>query len=133
MTRITIGYEGSYHCKATHEPSGSELLTDLPPDNGGKGEFFSPTDLTATSLGSCILTIMAKTAERLDVDFSGVRIAVDKEMAPNPERRIKSLKTVIEMPKSLTEKERKVLERAAMTCPMHRTLKDSVDISVEFR
>lgn len=133
MSRITIGYEGSYHCKAIHDSSGSELLTDLPPDNGGKGEFFSPTDLAATSLGSCMLTIMAKTAERLEVDLSGVRIAVDKEMAPNPERRIKSLKTVIEMPKSLTEKERKVLERAAMTCPMHRTLKDSVDITVEFR
>jgi len=133
MTTISIRYEGSYHCKAIHEPSNAELTTDLPPDNGGRGEYFSPTDLTAASLGSCILTIMAKTAERLHLDISEVVVTVDKEMATSPDRRIKSLKTVIKMPSSLSGKERKVLEKTAMACPMHRTLNGAIDMPIEFK
>ncbi len=68
MTTIALKYEGAYHCQATHTPSGRTITTDLPADNGGKGEYFSPTDLVATALGSCMLTIMAKVGERLDVD-----------------------------------------------------------------
>jgi putative redox protein len=132
MSRITVEYTGDYHCEAVHGPSGSVLTTDLPPDNGGKGEFFSPTDLIATSLATCILTIMGKVAERLEVDLSGARCEVEKEMIADPDRRIRALRSVISMPGGLTEKQRTVLERAALTCPVHRSLDDRIEIPIRF-
>lgn len=132
-TTITINPGGDFHCEATHGPSGHTLTTDLPADNGGNGDRFSPTDLVATGLGTCMLTIMLKVAERIDVDLRAVRVEVEKEMAADPDRRIACLRTVIEMPQSLTSRERTVLERAALTCPVHKTLGDSVDLPVEFR
>jgi putative redox protein len=132
MSRITVEYTGDYHCRAVHGPSGSVLTTDLPPDNGGKGEFFSPTDLIGTSLATCILTIMAKVAERMEVDLGKASCEVEKEMIADPDRRIRAIRTVIRMPAGLNEKQRKVLERAALTCPVHRSLGDEVELPIEF-
>ena len=133
MTRVTVEYTGNYHCKCIHGPSGAELITDLPVDNGGKGEYFSPTDLVGTALSACMLTIMAKVAERLEVDMTGVTCEVEKEMVADPDRRIGAVKAVIHLPENLTEKERTVLERAALTCPVHRSLGDLLDRPIEFR
>lgn len=133
MSRITVHYTGDYHCRAVHGPSGAVLTTDLPPDNGGKGEFFSPTDLIGTSLATCILTIMAKVAERMEVDLNGVECEVVKEMIADPERRIRALRTVFRMPAGLEPKQRKILERTALTCPVHRSLGDRIDLDFEFR
>lgn len=132
MTTISIAYAGDFHCDATHGPSGARLETDLPADNGGRGEAFSPTDLVATALGTCMLTIMAKLAERNGIDLRAAEVRVEKTMAADP-RRIARLTTVIELPQSLTERDRKALERAARTCPVHRTLGPTVEMPVDFR
>ncbi len=132
MTTISIAYQGDFHCEATHGPSGDRLQTDLPADNGGRGEAFSPTDLVATALGTCMMTIMAKVAERNDVDLRAATVRVEKTMAADP-RRIARLATVIELPQTLTERDRKSLERAALTCPVHRTLGETVELPVDFR
>ncbi|HUB26806.1 MAG TPA: OsmC family protein, partial [Tepidisphaeraceae bacterium] len=80
MVEIRIAYEGDLRCKAVHGPSNSELLTDAPTDNMGKGESFSPTDLVATALGTCMMTIMGIAAQRMEVDLRGSTATVTKEM-----------------------------------------------------
>ena len=132
MVRIDVTYQGGLRCEATHGPSGQRLVTDAPVDNHGKGESFSPTDLVATALGTCIATIMGIVAERDKIDLTGLRITVQKEMSAEPPRRIARLVTRIEMPKGLTEQQRAKLEKTAHTCPVHQTLQGKVDMPVEF-
>ena len=93
---MDITYEGNLNCTATHGPSGMCLRTDAPVDNGGKGETFSPTDLVGTALGTCIITIMGKKAERLGLDIAGTRLRVVKEMTTAPPRRIGRLEVDID-------------------------------------
>ena len=81
MVEINIEYSGDLRCRSTHGPSGCELITDAPVDNHGKGESFSPTDLVATALGSCVATIMGIYAQRNDFDLVGVKIHVEKHMS----------------------------------------------------
>ncbi len=133
MVRIDIRYEGQLRCRANHEPSGAEVLTDAPVDNHGKGESFSPTDLVATALGSCIATIMGIAAERHEVDLSGMRITVVKSMVTEPERRIGKLNTILHIPVEPDEKVRTILERAAHSCPVHRSLHPDVEKPILFR
>ena len=132
MVRIDVTYQGGLRCEATHEPSGQTLITDAPVDNHGKGESFSPTDLVATALGTCIPTIMGIVAEREKIDLTGLRITVQKEMSAEPPRRIAKLITRIVMPQGLTEQQRAKLEKAAHTCPVHQTLQGKVDLPIEF-
>jgi len=132
MVRIDVAYQGGLRCQAVHGPSGQKLITDAPVDNHGKGESFSPTDLVATALGTCISTIMGIVAEREKVNLSGLRITVQKEMSADPPRRIARLVTRIEMPTGLTEQQRAKLEKTAHTCPVHQTLQGKVDMPVEF-
>ncbi|MBO47241.1 MAG: osmotically inducible protein OsmC [Planctomycetes bacterium] len=129
---INIAYEGSLRCHATHAPSGGTLQTDAPLDNCGKGETFSPTDLVATALGSCMLTIMGIVAERHAIDLSEVEVRVEKHMSTDAVRRIVQLPVWITGPSCLSEKERKLLETAALSCPVHKSLGDSIDRSVSF-
>ncbi len=88
MVNISISYDGELHCTATHEPSKRELATDAPVDNNGKGESFSPTDLMATALGTCMSTILAMTAEKNGLDVKGMSVKVSKEMSKDAPRRI---------------------------------------------
>jgi len=132
MVRIDVAYQGGLRCQAVHGPSGQKLITDAPVDNHGKGESFSPTDLVATALGTCISTIMGIVAEREKVNLSGLRITVQKEMSADPPRRIARLVTRIEMPTGLTEQQRAKLEKTAHTCPVHQTLQGKVDMPIEF-
>ena len=132
MVRIDVAYQGGLRCEAAHGPSGQTLITDAPVDNHGKGESFSPTDLVATALGTCIATIMGIVAERDKIDLTGLRITVQKEMSAEPPRRIARLITRIEMPEGLTEQQRAKLEKTAHTCPVHQTLQGKVDMPVEF-
>src|ERR1035437_1065798 len=96
---IDVVYEGQLHCQASHGPSGASLATDAPLDNGGKGDAFSPTDLVAAALGTCVLTIMGLVAQRHSLDLSGAKVHVVKDMVGpkegSPVRRIGSLKTVV--------------------------------------
>ena len=132
MVSIQIEYQGELHCKATHGPSGVELSTDAPKDNQGRGESFSPTDLVATALGSCMLTIMGIAARTLNIDISGATATVEKEMTATPPRRIERLTVRIRVPHAPSAANREKLERAAHTCPVHRSLHPDVQIPIEF-
>jgi putative redox protein len=132
MVNIQIEYQGDLHCKSVHGPSGTELNTDAPKDNQGRGESFSPTDLVATALGTCILTTMAIAARTLNLNVDGATASVDKEMTSAPPRRIARLTVRIHVPHPLGSTDREKLERAAHACPVHRSLHPDVEIPIEF-
>ncbi len=132
MVTILSVYEGELHCTATHQPSATTLATDAPKDNQGRGESFSPTDLVATALGTCILTTMGIVARTHSLDIAGATATVEKEMVATPTRRIGSLATRIHMPHDLPEEHKQRLERAAHTCPVHKSLHPDLDAPITF-
>lgn len=132
MVTINVIYQGELHCKATHGPSGASLETDAPKDNMGKGESFSPTDLVATALGTCMLTVMGITARNLHIDLTGATVTVQKEMVAAPIRRIGKLTVHLAFPMSISEENKKKLEHAALTCPVHKSLHPEVVTPIEF-
>jgi putative redox protein len=129
---IAITYDGSLRCKATHGPSGQTLQTDAPIDNMGRGEFFSPTDLVATALGTCMATTMAIVAQREGLELAGMTVRVTKEMAVQPTRRIGQLTTHISIPAKFTPEQKLKLEHAAHACPVHKSLHPDVKLPVTF-
>ncbi|MGD0766648.1 MAG: OsmC family protein [Tepidisphaeraceae bacterium] len=133
MVEIQIAYQGNLRCSARHVDSGVTLLTDAPKDNMGNGESFSPTDLVATALGTCMLTIMGIAARRMDVDLSGATAVVTKEMSQAPIRRIARLAVTLRVPARLTEEQRQKLQNAAMTCPVHKSLHPDVQTPINFQ
>lgn len=132
MVKIDIRYEGGLRCAATHGPSGQTLQTDAPVDNHGRGESFSPTDLVATALGTCMATIMGIVAERHQIDLRGMQIEVAKIMASDMPRRIAKLETTIRIPLPADHAQRALLENAALTCPVHKSLADGMEKPVDF-
>jgi len=130
--QIEIVYQGELRCAATHGPSQQQLFTDAPADNHGRGESFSPTDLVATALGTCMLTIMGIFAERHSIDLKGTAVSVQKEMTNVPVRRIARLTTEIRVPLASTHPHREAIERAALTCPVHQSLHPDVERPVRF-
>ncbi len=128
-----IIYEGNLRTVATHLQSGTVIETDAPTDNQGKGERFSPSDLVATALGNCMLTIMGIKARDMGVDLAGTRVDVTKIMAADP-RRISAVKVLFHFKKGLQtdEKQRTILERAALTCPVIESLNKDMIKDVEF-
>jgi putative redox protein len=131
MVQIDTEYVGDLQCTARHEPSGATLTTDAPEDNHGKGRSFSPTDLVATALGTCIATILGIQAEKHDVDLEGIEISVEKEMASDP-RRIDVLRTEVTMPVALDAPLRIRLERAARHCPVDESIHPDIDAPIVF-
>jgi putative redox protein len=132
MVAVDIVYQGKLRCQATHEPSGVKLITDAPKDNMGEGSSFSPTDLLATALGSCMMTIMGMVAQRESIDIAGSTVQVVKEMTAAPPRRIAKLTVQFTVPTPLTEVQRQKLHNAAMTCPVHKSLHPDVEVAVTF-
>lgn len=132
MVHVDISYEGGLRCEAVHGPSGSRLLTDAPVDNHGKGEAFSPTDLVATALGACMATIMGIVAERHGLDLRGMQIGVEKGMSTDAPRRIARLDTTIRVSLPADHPQRKLLESAALSCPVHQSLHSSIEKPVRF-
>jgi putative redox protein len=130
MVKVSISYTGDLHCAAQHGPSGTSLATDAPVDNQGKGESFSPTDLVATALGTCIATTMGIYARQKGIAIEGMRVEVTKEMTATPPRKIARLTTEIWMPGGLPQNP--ALEHAALTCPVHRSLHPDVEKPVNF-
>ncbi|MDQ6815746.1 MAG: OsmC family protein [Bacteroidota bacterium] len=133
MTSQVI-YEGNLRTVATHLQSGTVIETDAPTDNQGKGERFSPTDLVATALGNCMLTIMGIKARDMQLNLEGTAVDITKNMVTNP-RRIGEIKVVINFPENLKadEKQRAIIERAAMTCPVFESLHPDLKKDVEFK
>lgn len=132
MVEIGIVYEGKLRCIAKHGPSGTVLSTDAPVDNMGRGESFSPTDLVATALGSCMLTIMGILAQRHELNITGTTVTVTKEMTATPPRRIARLGVTINVPAKLSDEDRKRLENGALTCPVHKSLHPDIEIPIRF-
>ena len=133
MVKIDIRYDGELRCAATHGPSGQILQTDAPVDNHGRGESFSPTDLVATALGSCMATIMGIVAGRHQLDLRGMEIEVAKVMSADTPRRIAKLETTIKVPLPPDHPQRVLLENAALTCPVHKSLHPDMEKPVDFR
>jgi putative redox protein len=131
---IDITYQGALRCSAIHGPSQVTLQTDAPVDNGGKGQDFSPTDLVATGLGTCMATIVGKVAERNGLPIAGLQVHVAKNMVADPVRRIGSLIVRLTFPKggSLSSTDRAKLEAAAKTCPVKQSLHPDIKIETEF-
>jgi putative redox protein len=113
-------------------PSGTKIVTDAPVDNMGRGESFSPTDLVATALGTCIVTTMAIIATRRGIDLSSATFDVEKHMVADPVRRVGRLPVTIRMSGAIAEEDRVVLERAAHTCPVHKSLHPEIDAPIDF-
>jgi uncharacterized OsmC-like protein len=132
MVEINAVYEGNLRCSATHGPSGSKIETDAPVDNCGKGERFSPTDLAASSLGLCMMTIMGIYAEKNGVDLGRTTARVLKEMTAEPPRRIAKLTVEIAVPLSGDHPRREEIERAAMSCPVFLSLHPEIEKDVHF-
>lgn len=133
MVEVSIEYQGQLRCAATHGPSSCVINTDAPVDNHGKGESFSPTDLLATALGTCVATIMAINAEKHDIDLSGTKITVEKHMSTDAPRRIVRLPVLIEVPIEIEQSRRTAIENAASHCPVHKSLASEIDAPIEFR
>jgi len=132
MVKITGSYQGELHCTAVHEPSGNALATDAPKDNQGRGEAFSPTDLVATALATCVATTMAIVARKHGVDLAGLRYEVTKEMTATGPRRIARLALQIWLPPAARQVPEGLLEQAAHGCPVHRSLGSDVERPIEF-
>lgn len=132
MVSIHISYKGDLRCEAVHCPSSSQLLTDAPVDNQGKGEAFSPTDLCATATGSCMATIMGIRARDLGIDISGMRIRVDKVMSPDLPRRISQLIIDVNVPFEPDPETKAALVDAARNCPMQHSLHPDIERCVSF-
>ena len=131
MATINIQYQGDLHCSAAHEPSGATIQTDAPKDNQGRGAAFSPTDLVAAALGSCMMTIMGIYARRLDVDLNGARCEVTKHMSTAP-RRIGKLEVIFQMPGGIDQDVRTKLEKGALACPVHHSLHPEIEVDLQF-
>lgn len=137
MVRIDIRYEGELHCAATHAPSGASLATDAPVDNHGRGESFSPTDLLATGLGCCMLTVMGILAQERGFPYGleGTSVRVEKLMTPPP-RRVARLEVVLDVPTEGAQKldaaQRSALEQRANECPVRLSILPAIDVPITF-
>ena len=126
-----VKYKGELRTEAVHLKSGKTIITDAPVDNQGKGEAFSPTDLVATALGSCMITIMGIVAEREGIILDGTTAEVEKVMATSP-RRIGEVKIKIKFIQELNRDQKDKLERAAKSCPVSGSLSENLKETVEF-
>ncbi|WP_445457922.1 OsmC family protein [Flavobacterium sp. HNIBRBA15423] len=131
MPTSKITYVGELRTTCIHLQSGTEILTDAPTDNHGKGEAFSPTDLVATALGSCMVSIMAIKTKDLDIDLKDSTISVTKIMQSEP-RRISKIIVALDMAIETSDKNKTILERAAMTCPVLLSLHPDIEKEVTF-
>lgn len=129
----SIIYNGQLRTTATHLQSNTSIETDAPIDNQGKGERFSPTDLLATSLGSCMLTIMGIKARDMDVDLSGVKLDIQKHMKSDP-RRVGGVDVTFHFPEGLNldDKQKTILQNAALTCPVAKSIHPDIEQNVVF-
>ena len=129
----TIQYDGNLRTRCTHIRSGSVIETDAPVDNNGKGERFSPTDLVATALGTCMITIMDMKAQAMEIDLRGLTIDCEKIMGSDP-RRITGINLTFHFPAALStsEKQRTILENAALTCPVFKSIHPDIDVKTDF-
>ena len=131
MTTSIVRYLGELRCSSMHLQSGTEILNDAPTDNHGKGEAFSPTDMVANSLATCMITIMAIKARDMDIELKGTTAEVTKVMAAEP-RRISEIHIVFQMNLAEDKKIKTILEKTAVTCPVHYSLHPDIKKEITF-
>ncbi|MFY8189277.1 MAG: OsmC family protein, partial [Flavobacterium sp.] len=131
MATSNITYVGDLRTVCIHLQSGTQILTDAPTDNHGKGEAFSPTDLVATALGSCMVSIMEIKSKDLNVDLKDSTVSITKIMQSEP-RKIAKIEVILNMSIETSEKNKTILERAAMTCPVLLSLHPDIEKDVVF-
>lgn len=131
MSTSIVTYLGALRTKCVHIKSSNSFITDAPVDNNGKGEAFSPTDTVATALASCMMTIMGIKANDLDIDLTDTTATVTKVMDTNP-RRISEIKVIFDFPSVAEQKHRKILENAALTCPVYYSLHPDIKKDIQF-
>ena len=127
MTTMSLKSNGDLRVECTHDESGATFVTDAPKDNNGKGEAFSPTDLCATAVAACAMTIIGIYGKKHDVDVSGMTASVTKEMSANPRRIGKIVVTFVMPDREFSDKQKTMIERAAHTCPVHLSLHPDVE------
>jgi len=132
MVEIEVHYEGELHTRCVHGPSHAVAETDAPRDNHGRGESYSPTDLVATALGSCMLTVMGIVARNHDWTLDGSRVRVEKHMVEEPTRRIGRIVLDMVMAPGLPAESHSVLERAARTCPVAQSIHPGIEVKLRF-
>ncbi len=132
MVEIQIDYQGQLRCQSQHMPSGARIETDAPVDNHGLGQAFSPTDLVATALGSCMATVMGIVAQRKEIDLKELNIVVRKEMSAELPRRISRLPVQINMPLPEDHPDAQLLKNTAMTCPVHESINPDIEVKIEW-
>lgn len=132
MVLFKMIYQGDLRVAATHGPSGASLHTDAPVDNHGKGESFSPTDLVATGLGSCMATVMGIHAQKENLDLKGMLIFVEKLMTATPPRKIRQLKVRLELPHPLSPEVAGQLKEIALNCPVALSLNPDIKLDLDF-
>lgn len=125
MATLETRHLGNLRTEITHLQSGNKVTTDAPTDNNGKGEYISPTDMVAGALGSCMLTLMELAAVRMGLDMTGTRLDITKVMVSDP-RRIGEIRVDVHFPFEADEKSCTILERAAATCPVSKSLHPEV-------
>lgn len=125
-------YQGELRTEDTHLKSGNKVITDAPPDNNGKGEAFSPTDLVCAALSSCMMTLMGMLAEREKIELKGLKSEITKIMAANP-RKIAEIQISFSHPSLVaTDVQKQKLKNAALTCPVALSLSDTIKQTIEF-
>ena len=132
MHTSEVIYKGELRTTAIHSKSGQQIITDAPIDNNGKGEAFSPTDLLATSLGCCMLTVMGIVAKRHTINMDGTKVEILKVMADNP-RRVVEIHVDMHFPaNNYSQKEKELLEHTALTCPVAKSLHTDIKQKTRF-
>src|SRR6266511_3922111 len=132
MVKVDVTYTGDLHCDGPCVASQSKISTDAPTDNKGKGAAFSPTDLVATALATCMTTTMGIKAEELGVDLRGMTVSVQKEMSKDAPRRIVGLPSEVHIPLPFDHRHREVLEQTALNCPVHKSLPPEIHRPTKF-
>ena len=131
MNTSIIRYLGELRTSSMHLQSGTEILTDAPTDNHGKGEAFSPTDMVANSLGTCMISIMAIKSKDLDLELKGSTAEVTKIMQAEP-RKIARIVVILNMAVATSDKNKTILERSALTCPVFLSLHPDIEKVITF-
>ena len=130
--KISCDYLGDLRVRAVHSNSGAEIITDAPVDNQGQGRSFSPTDLAAASMATCMITILGIQAKSIPLDLTGLKVEIEKHMTKTPPRRIAQLDIKMMMPAGIPEELRPRLIRAAEACPVKQSFRDDTVINLEW-
>jgi len=130
--KISCEYLGDLRVRAVHAPSGAEIITDAPVDNQGQGRSFSPTDLAAASVATCMITIVGIQAKSIPLDLTGFKVEIEKHMSTTPPRRIAQLEVKMFMPAGIPEELRPRLIRAAEACPVKQSFRDDTVINLQW-